>query len=229
MITLSQIKAARALLSWTQETLAESAGLSLPSINNLERGLYSPRPETLRAIVKAFEKAGIEFTDNNGLRQRPEGQGITEFSGPHFIRDLDEDILSVLRSENDEIIGCTYDDRKWMEYAAVTNPIYVEARKRIKWKERLLIPANATFITSPPKSYRTLPPAMFGTMNYEIYGNRLALIDWKAMRVTLIKNGLVATMFKKQFDALWAMAKPFTPRQLKEIERLNLTTPPPKT
>ncbi|MEJ0063480.1 MAG: helix-turn-helix transcriptional regulator [Alphaproteobacteria bacterium] len=222
MITLPQIKAARALLGWTQDALADAAGISLPSINNMERGLYSPRPETHRAIVTALEKAGIEFTENNGLRQRQEHHDIITFTGPNFIRDLDEDIMTVLHKPEDEIVGSTYDDRKWIEYAGVTNPAYVEARTRIKWKERFLIPATASFITSPPKSYRTLPEPVFGKMNYEIYGNRLALIEWEAMRVTMIKNHMVAETFKKQFNALWSIARPFSAAQLKKIEQLRL-------
>ncbi|MBP9868706.1 MAG: helix-turn-helix transcriptional regulator, partial [Alphaproteobacteria bacterium] len=47
MIVLTQIKAARALLGWTQENLAKVAKLSLPAVNNLERGLTTPRRETL--------------------------------------------------------------------------------------------------------------------------------------------------------------------------------------
>jgi transcriptional regulator with XRE-family HTH domain len=220
-ISLSQIKAARALLGWTQETLAQAAGLSLPSINNLERGLYSPRPETLAAIVVAFESAGIEFTPQNGLRQRQADHDCLTLTGPTFIRDLDRDILDCLKEPTDEIIGVTCDDRKWMDFAGYTNPIYVDAREKIRWRERFLIADDATFITSPPAAYRTLPKTFFGAMNYEIYANRLALIEWEAMRVTLIKNAQIADLFRRPFDLLWQQAKPFSPKQLKKIERLD--------
>lgn len=223
MISLSQIKAARALLGWTQDELAKAAGLSLPSINNLERGLYSPRPETYQAIVRALEEGGIEFLLDNGLRLKRGDHSIINFTGPHFLRDLDHDILSVLENDGQEIVGCTYDDRKWMEYGAVSNPMYVEARAKICWRERFLIPQTAHYITSPPQSYRTLPPQFFGTMNYEIYGNRLALIEFDAMRVTLIKNDRIAMMFLKQFDMMWSSAKPFTAAQIKKIEKLDFS------
>lgn len=223
MVTLSQIKAARALLGWTQETLAAAAKLSLPSINNLERGLYSPRPETHAAIVTALETAGIEFTEQNGIRLRQKDHDVLTLSGPSFIRDLDADILAVLQSPEDEIVGCSYDDRKWMEYGSVTNPVYVKARQEKKWKERFLIPETANFITSPPASYRMLPPLLFGRMNYEIYGDKLALIEWDAMRVTLIRNTHIAELFKKQFNFLWQQAQTISAKQLRKMEKLDLT------
>jgi transcriptional regulator with XRE-family HTH domain len=221
MITLAQIKAARALLGWTQETLADAAKISRPSINNVERGLYSPRPETYQAIVGAFEKAGVEFTPNNGLRLRQEDHNITTYTGPDFVRDLDLDILSVLQGPDDEIIGVSCDEKKWMEYGSVSNQIYIEARLKRKWTERLLIPENAQFITSPGSSYRMLPSSHFGKTTYEVYGNRLALIEWEAMRVTQIKNSTLTDMFKKQFQALWDIAKPISSKQLKKMEQLK--------
>ena len=60
MISIEQIKAARALLDWTQDELAVAADLSKPSINTLERRIANPKVETLNAIQKALEKAGAE-------------------------------------------------------------------------------------------------------------------------------------------------------------------------
>lgn len=221
MITLGQIRAARALLNWTQDDLAAAAGISRPSINNLERGLYSARPETFQSIVSALEKAGVEFTPNSGLRLRQEEYDISTLSGPDFVKDLDHDVLSVLRGPNDEIVGCAFDEMKWMEYGSVTNPIYDAARKKRKFKERYIVPNNIKHITSPTKIYRTLPPKNLGSINYEVYGNRLAIIEWKAMRVTLIKSIFISEMFLKQFEVLWALAKPLTKASLQKIKFLK--------
>ncbi|HEY1096410.1 MAG TPA: helix-turn-helix transcriptional regulator, partial [Alphaproteobacteria bacterium] len=53
MITAEQIKAARALLNWKQSDLARESGVSLPSINNIERNIGSPRLDTLQSIQTA--------------------------------------------------------------------------------------------------------------------------------------------------------------------------------
>ena len=61
MITTGQIRAARALLDWTQQELAKRTGLSLRALNSIERGLAVPRIDNLRFIQEALEKENIEF------------------------------------------------------------------------------------------------------------------------------------------------------------------------
>jgi len=62
-ISIRQVKAARALLSWSQEDLAEASGVSVPTIARLEAsdGPLGGRSSTAAAIRAALEDAGIEF------------------------------------------------------------------------------------------------------------------------------------------------------------------------
>ena len=64
MPTPQQIKAARALLGWRQADLAQHSGVPEVTVKNVERGAHSPRVTTMKAIRKAFERAGIEFSEN---------------------------------------------------------------------------------------------------------------------------------------------------------------------
>lgn len=61
MITSRQIRAARALLNWSQQRLADSAIVSVNALARLERGEVDPRMSTLMAVHKALTDAGIEF------------------------------------------------------------------------------------------------------------------------------------------------------------------------
>lgn len=63
MITARQIRAARALLGWSQQQLADKAIVSLNALARLETGNVDSRVSTLSAIQKALTKAGIEFLD----------------------------------------------------------------------------------------------------------------------------------------------------------------------
>lgn len=63
MITPRQIRAARALLGWSQQQLADKAIVSLNAVTRLERGVVDPRLSTITAVEKALTKAGIEFID----------------------------------------------------------------------------------------------------------------------------------------------------------------------
>jgi transcriptional regulator with XRE-family HTH domain len=68
LITIRQIKAARALLGWSQSDLANHSGISEPTIARLEsaEGELGGRGETVRKIRAALDASGIEFIDENG-------------------------------------------------------------------------------------------------------------------------------------------------------------------
>jgi predicted transcriptional regulator len=67
-VSIRQIKAARALLTWSQEELATAAKVSVPTIKRLEAtdGPLGGRSETANKIKVALQTAGIEFLDENG-------------------------------------------------------------------------------------------------------------------------------------------------------------------
>ncbi|TWB01445.1 helix-turn-helix domain-containing protein [Bradyrhizobium stylosanthis] len=67
-VSIRQIKAARALLNWSQDDLAMHSQVSLPTIKRLEAndGDVGGRPETQEAIVAALQRGGIEFIPENG-------------------------------------------------------------------------------------------------------------------------------------------------------------------
>lgn len=63
LITASQLRAARGLLDIDQRTLAERAGVSLPTIQRMERheGNVRGNIDTLTKIVEALDSAGVEL------------------------------------------------------------------------------------------------------------------------------------------------------------------------
>ena len=66
MISPNQCKAARALLGWTQEQLAVTAGIGISTVREFELGQRKPIARNRQAILDAFSTAGIEFIDENG-------------------------------------------------------------------------------------------------------------------------------------------------------------------
>lgn len=71
MITPRQIRAARALLGWSQQELADKAIVSVNALARLEKGAVDSRVSTVSAIQKALVKAGIEF-----LPPDAKGEGV---------------------------------------------------------------------------------------------------------------------------------------------------------
>ena len=61
LASASQIRAARVLLGWTQQRLAEAAKVSLNALARLEQDKADSRVGTFTKIVRALEKGGIEL------------------------------------------------------------------------------------------------------------------------------------------------------------------------
>ncbi len=70
MVTPGQCRAARGLLAWNQQELAQRARVGIVTVHQFEVGLSQPRRATLDVIRRAFEAAGVEFTngDQPGVR-----------------------------------------------------------------------------------------------------------------------------------------------------------------
>jgi transcriptional regulator with XRE-family HTH domain len=68
MLTAAQIRAARALLRWTAQDLADNSALGVTTIRRAElaEGLTSLTVSNDLAIRRALETAGVEFIDENG-------------------------------------------------------------------------------------------------------------------------------------------------------------------
>ncbi len=77
MLTAAQLKAARALLGIDQRTLAEMAGVSLPTIQRMEAspGVVRGVIETLTKVVEALDRSGIELIAENAP-SRATGRGV---------------------------------------------------------------------------------------------------------------------------------------------------------
>jgi transcriptional regulator with XRE-family HTH domain len=81
MITASQCRAARGLLDWTQQDLADAARIGVATVRLFEGGGAEARHATLAVLERAFELAGVDFIDENGggpglrLRKRQQKKG----------------------------------------------------------------------------------------------------------------------------------------------------------
>ena len=73
MITSAQMRAARGLIGISQTKLAESAGLSVPTIKRMElRGPGVSSMDNVQAVISALEGQGVSFIQ----RDEAGGDGV---------------------------------------------------------------------------------------------------------------------------------------------------------
>jgi len=122
-ITSEQIRAARAMLRWEQAKLAETSGVSLPTLKRLEgqQGPLAAHGRTIAALQRALEDAGIEFTNGGapGVRLRPLSIGDrvrlvqhTSLWGqqPEHIRDAVAEVYGIPQDPTLPRVSVRYDD-----------------------------------------------------------------------------------------------------------------------
>lgn len=224
MITAAQLRAARGLLDWTRNDLAQAAAVSPETIKNIEHGTFRPQETTADAIVRAFAVHGVEFTDDNGVRffrdsvRRLEGnQGFKI-----FIDDVYETV-KVLSSQGitDKPTCISYvDDRFFIKHLGdYLNP-HIERMNQIKnFKTQILIEdkpysyLESERENSSYREYRKNVSGQAGNVPFYVYGDKFAILifdETKPPQFVVIASELVAKAYREQFKIMWDTAKPFT-------------------
>jgi transcriptional regulator with XRE-family HTH domain len=75
MLTPQQSRAARAMLGWSREELAEKAGLSAGTVTGFELLGADSKISTLHKMRRALEAAGLEFIEQ-GQASLDGGSGV---------------------------------------------------------------------------------------------------------------------------------------------------------
>lgn len=70
-ISSAQSRAARGLLEWSQQQLAEAAHIGLSTLRGFENGSRQPIANNLTAIRTALEAAGIQFIEQGSVAGGP--------------------------------------------------------------------------------------------------------------------------------------------------------------
>ncbi len=78
MFTPPQCRAARGLLDWSQQQLADAARVGVVTVRQFEGDASQPRNATLDVLRRALEAAGVEFTNGGqpGVRMRAASRTI---------------------------------------------------------------------------------------------------------------------------------------------------------
>ncbi len=205
MINFRQIRAARALLDWSQPDLARASGLATSSVKNLESETGSARRETLDAIVDAFERNGIEFMPASGVRLKP--QSVTVHDDRRATAELLDDIYAHVQKATvrevlilglDEGFSVDTDGQQLIES-------HVARLTAAGIRERILVCEGDTRFLNTPDSYRWLPQAYF-TRNAPIYvyGDRVAIHSGSLRRrAVIVEQRALAQHLRMVFDLLW--------------------------
>lgn len=218
-ITTAQIRGARGLLNWTQQDLSERTDISATSIGAIENGQTMPRESTLQAFRKAFEDAGIEFSDNQGVRFRT--AGVRTLSGRNGYLEFFEDVyLTLEQIDKPQVLVSNVDERQFEYWHGKYGGDHVNKIKNdLKADYKILVREGDTYFpASDYAEYRWLSTKLFVSVPFYLYGQKLAIILFEnEPKIILIESPLVAEAYRVQFENMWADS--LTPSMKKEASK----------
>lgn len=204
LITADQIRAARALKSWSQTDLAERCGLAVPTIANIELGKQMPGKNTIEKIIDAFTIGGIRFTPNGVEFYRDE---IFSLVGLGKFKHLLFEVIKVLEGKSPkerEFLVFSADDTRSSEEEI---ELYEEMAKRgIVYKR--VISHKAKILHHKQKLTKEIDHKYFDEKGAVfVFADRLAFYtaaDGENEPTTLIiTNQRIADTYKKIFGYMW--------------------------
>lgn len=215
MITIEQLKAARALLGWTQKELAVKSQVALASVANLEQGKGKAGGRVSQAIVAACETAGIEFTPEPGVRLCREKFHFRIFEGRSAIFELWDDIIIALGRGGGEVLMSGISEKFWIENYRDELIANILRQRALGISSRLLIEEGDNLVIIGEASYRAVPSYLFQQTPSFVYADRFAILNWgPPLRVLLIQNAVIAETYRRQFEANYEMGRKLDPRKV---------------
>jgi len=208
MIDAKQIRAARALLRWSQEDLAERSGISLQTIKNTENERSMPHATSINAIQGCFENSGVEFLDRSGTRMR--GDVVRIYQGADALHQFWDELYATMSEDGGgEYMAFGLEEKKFWDFDAKSTDQYVSrVKSHGKIKCRALIVEGDKNQPSPHIQYRALSDEYFSSVPFYVFKNKLGLIVWgEETNIIVIDNAILAEAYKKQFTALWSIAR----------------------
>jgi len=205
MITAAQLRAARGLMDWTRSELAKASGLSAETIKNIEHGVYMPQEATIGAIVTAFAKNDVEFTDNNGVQMAK--NVVQTYAGSNGFKHFIDDFYHVVSSGNMEVCINGVNDRYFVEELGDYAEMHFNRMNKVSnLTFRALAREGDDYLPATGYiHYRWLPGVLGETMPFCVYGDKLAVIIFSkdGTKVVVITSKLVAKAYSEQFELLW--------------------------
>jgi transcriptional regulator with XRE-family HTH domain len=237
VITGKQQRAARALLGWGLEHLAELVGVNKDTLSSFENGNRYPRDHTIEKVIEVFAENGVEFTPDEGVKMRR--GDLIKFDGVEGFKKFMDDIYLVAKNSTPEeqeaypICCSNVDDKLYIDLLGDFMVEHIRRMTALKLKTRVHI-----LIQDKPYSYRSeevdwgyrqyrrYPEniKLVGDTIFYAYGRKLAILMLSgegSPQIIVIDSPLAAKAYREQFFLTWQMAIPLEKAELVNLAKRN--------
>lgn len=191
------------MLDMTRAELSEISTVSVAAIGGFETEASEPRAASISLIRTALEGQGVEFLDEDGVRERR--NAIRTYRGKNIHRQLLDEIYADLKSEGGEILIKGLHERKWDDgdsKSFLEN--HLQRLKQANITERMLVSEDADFFVAPRHWYRKLPNKYFAPHTQWIFKDKVAMVSWGDIEtLTIIEDKSLNKAERLLFNCVW--------------------------
>ncbi len=208
MIEPRQIRAARALLNWSQDDLANASGIARSSIKNIENDITTARKDTIHDIQAALENSGIEFLANSGVRIKSET--ITILRDDNALRVFFDDIYNTIQNSiTTDILISGVEEKAYDDFDKDLVDGHLQRMEKLgDVKQKVICKKGDTNFTVPYAKYKWIDKEMFEGVPFYVYGNKLAMILWQPkLQIIILEYPQLVEAYRKQFMVMWKHAE----------------------
>ncbi|MFY9287541.1 MAG: helix-turn-helix transcriptional regulator [Alphaproteobacteria bacterium] len=206
VISPKQVKAARALLDWSQDDLANNTNLSVATIRKLEVGDTLPRSLTANIVRRAMEGAGLEFLEADGVRRRTDD--IVVYNGPQRITDFHNDIRRTIIDKPGEILIVKNADNNLRHLDCEDSQFFREIANTQDFVDikLFLTETSSLFFDMPNCQYRFLAQDVANLIRLYVYNDKYAIVVPEAApapKIVVVHSYPIAQAARRQFYEMW--------------------------
>ncbi|MEL7119665.1 MAG: helix-turn-helix transcriptional regulator [Bacteroidota bacterium] len=209
-ITAKQLRAARAILSISQEEFAKRAKTAKQTIVKVESDTAGVKQATLKKIITAYELAGIEFIDD-GIREKNNIIELYNHYGfSRFLDDVYETSLQFGTTDNPTpVYLCNVVHANWIKWMGLDR---WEAHTKRMTLIRHLIDVKIIvkegdnhFPAIAYSQYKWVKEDQFNTRSFYSYHNKLAFLNFheNSAKITIMRQSEFADGFRTLFLNTW--------------------------
>jgi DNA-binding XRE family transcriptional regulator len=206
----NQIRAARGLCDWTVAELAKKVGVGTTTISAIETGRSAGSLEVMTAIVYAFRNAGVELTEDGGVR--PRQSRIVTLNGHKGFCAFFDDIYEAAKTHpQPDMCVSNVREISFERWLGSYDLIHRDRMQRLEQKHRvraLIQIGDDDVAASAYADYRWVAKEHFADLSFYLYGDKTAFIEFsdEDVTITIVDNAAVTHGLRKMFDQSWNSA-----------------------
>lgn len=210
MITPTQMRAARAMLDVPQGYVAEHLGIAANTLSKIESGQSDVSMSRMSEIQRFYEREGIAFAENEGVKWSREE--IKIYEGKEQFNAFMDHVYETAKTVGGEFCVFNAKPDNWITMMG-EEKYKAHSRRMEKLGNKIKVKitskkGNVNFISRDFAEYKWVPEEMFNAKSFYAYGDNIAFMsfddeDLLKSRILVLEHSDFANGFKILFNIAW--------------------------